>query len=251
MLTLPRFSYLLLLIAAAFSTGANANTANARIDTLVGDAYALGSDTLIYQEHHKFSYNGDKLIGDEVEYRAPDGSVIGHKTLDFSRSLNIPTYKTSLYDDQYVEGLKYDGDNIVIFNRQGRDAEEKSKTLELKKEMAADAGFNSYVQQHFDELASGDKVKFLFVAANYLKAVNFKAQKIGERQVGNTPVIDFKVTIDSFFSLFIDPLIVSYDPQSKYLIEYQGLSNVRDADGELYKVRIRYPQFMRKPDTSE
>ena len=55
----------------------------------------------------------------------------------------------------------------------------------------------------------------------------------------------------SLIGLFVDPLRLSYDAETRRLIEYRGLSNVRSADGELYEVRIRYPALIRKPETSE
>jgi hypothetical protein len=216
-------------------------------DTLKGDAYALDSDTLLYHEFHTFEFKDGDLVGDQVEYALPDGTVIGRKTLDFRPSLFVPAFETSLYDGRFVEGLRYEDGEIVVYQKKGENADEKSKVISGKDAMAADAGFNSYVFSRFDDLLRGDDVKFYFVAASQLAAVKFKATRVEDRDIEGVPVVEFNVAINSFLSLFIDPLQLSYDEDTRNLIEYRGLSNIRDEDGDLYKVRIRYPQFLQKP----
>lgn len=213
------------------------------LTTLLGNAYDLDSNELLYQEHHKFKYEGDKLISAQVEYRRPDGELIAQKNLDFKRSASIPAFKTVHTHGGFVEGLEYRDDGLYLFHQ--KDGEEmQSKTIKARDNMAADAGFNNYVYQHFEQINNDDTVKFYFVAPNHLTAVKFKAQKTGTREIEGLEVVDFKVAISSFLSLFVDPLLVSYNPETRNLIEYRGLSNIRDDDGELFKVRIRYPQLL-------
>ena len=215
-------------------------------EKLFGEAYALDSGELLYHEHHSFQYANGELLSAQVEYKRPDGTLIGQKSLDFSQSQHVPAFRTELYDGRYLEGLRYEDGKIVMFSRKGHDAELKEKTIKPREAMAADAGFNTYVRSRFEELMRGDEVTFRFVAPNRLAAVKFDARKTGERTIEELPVVDFRVEISSFLSLFVDPLKLSYDPETRHLIEYRGLSNVRDEDGDLYKVRIIYPALIRK-----
>lgn len=213
------------------------------LTTLLGNAYDMDSDKLVYQEHHNFEYDDGQLVAAQVEYRRPDGELIAQKTLDFRNSRSIPAYKTVHSHGGFVEGVEYRDDGLYVFNK--KDGKElKSKVIKLRDEMAADAGFNHYVREHFKQINSDDTLKFYFVAPNHLTAVKFKTEKTGTRNIEGLPVVDFKVSINSFFSLFVDPLLVSYDPKTRFLIEYRGLSNIRDENGDLFKVRIRYPQVL-------
>ncbi len=225
--------------------------AREELTTLRGEAYDLNGETLLYTEHHQFEYADGKPTTSQVEYRTPQGEVFGRKTLDFSRSLTVPSYETRLHDGQYIEGLRYSDDAVVIYRSDDAGQSMDEKTLKLDDRSAADAGFNNLVLMHYDELLSGETVKFRFIAPNRQISVRFKAEFVGQREIEGLAVVDFKVAVASLLGLFVDPLRLSYDAQTRHLIEYRGLSNVRNAQGELYEVRIRYPELIRKPDTSE
>ena len=225
--------------------------AREQLTTLRGEAYDLNGDSLLYTEHHRFEYADGKPSASRVEYRTPEGDVFGSKTLDFTRSLSVPSYETRLHNGQYIEGLRYSEDGVVIYRSDDGGENMDEKTLKLDARSAADAGFNNLVLMHYDELMAGETVKFRFIAPNRQTSVRFKAEMIGQREIEGLPVVNFKVAVASLIGLFVDPLRLSYDPQSRHLIEYRGLSNVRDPQGELYEVRIRYPELIRKPETSE
>lgn len=218
---------------------------------LRGEAYDQDTETLIYTEHHSFEYDGDRLIGSQVEYRTPQDEVIGRKTLDFTRSLSVPSYETQLYDGQFIEGLRYTDEGVVIYRSRDGGKSMDEKSIELDGLMVADAGFNNLMHEQYDELVAGETIKFRFIAPNRQMSVRFKAEHTGERDIEGMRVTEFKIAVASLIGFFVDPLRLSYDPQSRHLIEYRGLSNVRDPQGELYDVRIRYPELIRKPDTSE
>lgn len=220
-------------------------------DTLIGEAFDLDSDELLYREYHRYTRENGQLATAEVEYRAPDGRLIGTKQIDYRPSLYRPAFHTELYDGRYVEGMEYVDDGLRVYQRKGEDAREKSRIIPAREAMVADAGFNNYVARRFDDLVDDRQVQFQFVVPSRLTAIKFDARRTGERKLEATPVVDFRVELSSFLSLFIDPLILSYDPVSRQLIEYRGLSNVRAPDGEPYVARIRYPQLMRIPAAPE
>lgn len=221
------------------------------LSTLLGNAYDLSSDELLYREVHQFRYEQDILVGDEVKYLRPDGSLLGRKSLDFRPSLYLPAFTTELYDGRYVEGLRYVEGQIEVFKRLGKDAQEQSRIIDRRDAMAADAGFNNYVHRRFDDLVQGEKVAFHFIAASRLAAVKLKARRVADRNLGGQTLIEFKVSLSSILSLFFDPLRLSYDALTRQLVEYRGLSNVRDEQGEPYQVRIAYPQFITMPAAAQ
>lgn len=234
---IPLFCSLLVALSA---------TAVEPIESLVGEAYGLDSDELLYKEFHTFTYKDGRIATSTVEYKRPDGTLFATKTLDFRPHLTVPAFRTEMYGGAWIEALEHLGDDrIKLIRRQGEGEPLQEKILALKDAMAADAGFNTFVQAHFSELMAGERLKFQFVAPNRLEAVKFKGERIEDSRIGDTPLVNFKVSISSFLSFLVDPLLLSYDQKTKYLIEYKGLSNIRDEKGELYKTRIRYPELLR------
>lgn len=217
------------------------------LDGIVGEAYDLATDELRYREHHRFRFAEGRLIGDDIEYRDPDGGLIGHKFVDYGPSGILPAFHAEFHDGRYIEGLRYADDRIEMYQRHGADGRERTRTVKPRAEMVADAGFTQYLGAHFDRLLAGEELRFQFVAPSRLTTVKFDARKVGERVIEDTPVVDIRVEISSFLSLFVDPLLLSYDPDSRQVVEYRGTSNVRDASGKQYEVRIRFADFMRRP----
>lgn len=245
------FALSLLSVAASLLLSLSVSAAQP-ITELVGEAWALQGEELLYREFHRFEYDADgQITTSRVEYRWPDGSVLGHKTLDFRPDLFVPAFRTEMYDGQWIEALEHNDGELLLIRKQGEGKSREEKRIARKGEMAGDAGFNTYVQENFDALLSGERLKFSFVAPNRLDSVKFKAERLEDSTLGTTPVVNFKISIASFLGFLVDPLLLSYDPKTKYLIEYQGITNIRDRNGDLFEARIRYPSLMRKLEVSE
>ncbi len=217
------------------------------LDGIVGEAHDLETGQLRYREHHRFVFADGRLISDQIEYRDPAGRTIGHKTVDYAPSPTLPAFHADFYEGRFVEGLRHVDGRLEMYQRKGLQGRERTRTVRPREHMAADAGFTQYLGKHFDRLRAGETLRFHFVAPSRLTTVKFDARKVGEREIEGTPVVDIRVEISSFLSLFVDPLLLSYDPDSLQVVEYRGTSDVRDADGDQYQVRIRFPDFMRKP----
>ena len=53
----------------------------------------------------------------------------------------------------------------------------------------------------------------------------------------------FELRVKSMFlQMFVPPVVVSYDAQTRSLLRYEGVSNIRDAAGENFDVRIEFPR---------
>ncbi len=208
---------------------------------LVGFAYDLDSAELLYTEHHDFRFENGQLVGDSVLYRRPDGEIFAHKTLDFRPDLFVPGFHTRIPELGYEEGLRHEDGKLLLFRRKNGTARMQSKILETQGDSAADAGFHPYVQQNIARLLGGERLDFRFIAAGNLGAVTFKAQRIEDREFEGQPAVQFKVRVGSFIGLFVDPLYLVYDPDTRQLLEYRGLTNMRDAQGDAIAARIIYP----------
>jgi hypothetical protein len=50
-----------------------------------------------------------------------------------------------------------------------------------------------------------------------------------------------------FVRMFVPPVTVSYDADTRRLRRYEGVSNIRNRDGENYSVRIEFPREAGEP----
>jgi hypothetical protein len=97
------------------------------------------------------------------------------------------------------------------------------------------------------QLLAGKTLKFTFAAAGQLDSYSFRARKVGQTSFEGRPAIQLKVDPDSLLRFLVEPLILTYDPQSRQLLEYRGISNViNPATGKPYNARIAY--YSKPPD---
>jgi hypothetical protein len=212
------------------------------VQKLVGQAYDKDSGELLYTEVHQFRYDADnRPVADEVEYTSPDGVRLGGKSVDFQQSLYVPSFATELDNSGYVEGLRRQGDGLELYRQKPGEDQAQTSQLDSSRCEAADAGFHPYVQANFDTLLQGDPVSFRFCVVSSLRSVKFKAERLDDGEIEGVRTVRIKVSVASLLGLFVDPLILSYNPANKDLIEYIGISNVRDAKGKAYQIRMRYP----------
>jgi hypothetical protein len=65
--------------------------------------------------------------------------------------------------------------------------------------------------------------------------------KVGDTQFEGKPAIQVKVEPDSVIRFMTPPLVLTYDPTLKRLLEYRGTSNVISAEtGKAYDVHIAF-----------
>lgn len=228
--------------AAALFMAMGATQALEPVQELVGQAYDKESGELLYTEVHQFRYDANNQpIADEVEYTSPEGVRLGGKSVDFQQSLFVPSFATELSNSGYVEGLRRKGEGLEMYRQKPGEEQAQTNAVDSSRCEAADAGFHPYVQANFDTLLKGDPVTFRFCVVSSLRSVKFKAERLEDGEIEGVSTVRIKVSVASLLGLFVDPLILSYNPANKDLIEYIGISNVRDDEGKAYQIRMRYP----------
>lgn len=228
---------LLLLLALA------AGAAHADPQTLrfYGFAYDLASGRYLYTEVYREEIDKQRWLSGHTSYYDPEGKRLGEKTLNFSSDPYVPVYTLDLPVVGYSEGIISVGPDGVQMFKQSAQKGRQTGSVPLSEPMAADSGFHSLLYDHMPELASGTTLKFRFAAAGQLDSYSFRARKIGDTVFEGKPAITLKVDPDSLLRFLVDPLILTYDPQSRQLLEYRGISNViNPATGKPYNARIAY-----------
>lgn len=182
---------------------------------IVGRAEALDSDQFLYSEHYAC---GEEGLHCEVEYRNPDGTVIARKSLDYSDSLHAP--------EVVMRDLRRDETTVV--------------DMAPREDLVVDAGFDNFVRSRWDTLVAGDTVRFSFRVVNIDRMLSMKA-RAQENDDCKDETLCLDVEVDSFFlGLLTDPIELTYARDTRRLLRFRGVSNLKAPDGGRQTVDIRY-----------
>jgi hypothetical protein len=220
---------------------AGAAHADPQILRFYGYAYDLKSGRYLYTEVYREEIEQGRWISGHTSYYDADGRRLGEKTLSFASDPYVPVYTLELPAVGYSEGISAVGPDGVRMFKQSEGQERQTGSVPKVEPMAADSGFHSYLYDHMPELAAGATLRFRFAAAGQLDSYNFRARKIGDTSFDGHAAIRLKVDPDSLLRFLVEPLILTYDPQTRQLLEYRGISNViNPATGKPYNARIAY-----------
>lgn len=212
--------------------------------TFRGYAYDLASGEFLYTEVHRQTVAGERWLGGTIDYYAPDGSRIGHKTLDFSQDPYVPVYRLDLATaGGYMEGITAVTAEGIELRKKGYGSDKvRSASVARKGVMVADSGFHSFLRDRFADLLDGKTVAFTFVVSGELGTFRFRARRIEDRAFEGQPAVQLKVEPSTWLRLLADPLYILYEPKQRRMLEYRGISNLHDPrTREAYTVRIVYP----------
>lgn len=232
--------YWLVIFAACMAQPAFAATQHTSTRCFNGYGYTLDSGDLRYIGHHvQHLFNGNPVKW-TIVYYDPQGHVLATKHMNFTDNDTVPVYTFKIPSQGYVEGITHN-DGWAMFRRNSANAPRKTKSFDISRPMAADSGFDRLVKKQFHKLMTGKTIKFKFAVAGHLSVLNMKAKKINTTQFEGNKAVVFRVELDSFFlNWFVKPLLLTYDPDTKRLLEYRGVGNMHNAQGDVYPVRVSY-----------
>ena len=207
----------------------------------VGYAYAVDGDALVYTERHRESSAEDAETVLLSSYRDPDGQVFATREVRFAGLDPTPSFEMADTRIDYVEGAVDEGDRLLVYKVV--DGRREEKTLERgPRPLVVDAGFDRFIQREWDLLQTGRFVRLDFVSCDRLALVPLRASKHTARETQYGTVSDFRLEPANWFIRFlVDSIRITYRDEDRTLLEYEGVSNMRRADGKNFRVRIFFP----------
>ena len=204
------------LAATCFSLATLGSVAQAVEEKVVGKAYDLETGDYLYSEHHLC--NAQTTLCN-VLYRDDQGELIARKQVDYSSNLQSPSLQMEDFRlDAQVE-LQPLGDP----------------------ELVVDAGFDNYVRLRWDELAQGATLKFPFQIMGRSNPLAMQAKRVVETDGCGSDELCLEVALNSWLlGMIVDPIELTYEVDSRRLMRFRGISNVRGDEGEKQFVDIRY-----------
>lgn len=242
LLTKMHLGFINILALATLSFTANFVAAQENYVT-AGSAYNLKTNALLYRE----LYTALNELGEvRVDYVSPEGNTFASKTLTYQGEYFQPGFVLRDTRDNETVSAQFQGARLVLSHTANGDTREK--VIMDNARIVIDAGFDAFIQLNWNDLVDAKKHKtFQFALPNRLSSIELEVRKINpqESPVYNTEFgagwIYLRITpAQKFISIFANPIFLAYDPNGKYLMRFQGRSNIDDDAGAPVDVRIEY-----------
>ncbi len=210
-----------------------------------GNAFELTSGKMIYIESHYLHFVDAALSDRVVLYRCPNGKAFGRKIMHTKGKPLMPEFELIDARLGYREGLATRPGGLTVFYQMSGKKAEKSDTLDAKRALVADAGFDEFVRSHWTTLVGGDSVALDFVVPSQLDYLGFKVKWVKKATIDGEAVQVFKLAPSGILGWVASGLDVTYADSDRSLRQFSGLSNIRALSGDNYEAKIDFPKSKR------
>ncbi|WP_039948382.1 hypothetical protein [Leptospira fainei] len=219
-----------------------ADSTPSRIVRFSGTAYELETGKLLYRDMHEEFWENGKHTRSVVRYVDPEGKIFATKRISFLRNRSLPDFNLQDLRDGYLEGGELEsGTRVRLFARRKKEDPIKEKVVDGGDLSALDGGFDYFVDDHWNELLAGKRIAFRIFVPVELDTFRFYVEKTKSEPYMGKPALFLRMRIESsILSVFVKPIDLIYDMESRRIMEYKGTSNINNEKGKSYIVRIVY-----------
>lgn len=216
---------------------------------LVKTGYARTRDSgrLLYVESHYVRESGTAAENRIVLYRCtPAGSVFARKELSYHSERHAPDFTMIDARSGYAEGVRRTVQGLRVYSQADSKSPRREATLALRPNLVIDAGFDDFVRSNWRDLESGKTVSFPFLVPSQRDTFNFKVRKQREVMIEGATASVIRLNLSGVLSWFTPFIEVSYRQSDQVLMRYEGLTNIRNVDGQLLEAVIDFPSSERR-----
>lgn len=204
--------------------------------TVVGDAYDMAGEQLLYQEYHYYSADN---LDHKVVYKDAEQQDIAVKTVDYRSGTTTPAFRQQSWN--YPEDITVELiDGQLLIRYAVGDEAVRQERLDPKQPLVIDAGFDYYVRNNWAALTRDEALSFFFPAVTRQSLIKLKIKQTACSYATETDVCFVINSANWLISLLLDPIELGYGKNSRQLNRFRGLANLTDSRGEGLKVDIRY-----------
>jgi len=206
------------------------------VERVSGDAYSLDGNQLLYHETHWLYAGGERRV---VLYRCPDGRAFARKRVRPSGDAQAPDFDLVVAPLGYREGAHDRGAQREVYVQRRSDRPLLTDSVGVPPGGVIDAGFEAFAQRHWDALLRGDSVRFEYLVPSRRAFYHFKAYRIDAADMQHRMTV--RIALGFWFSFLLPHVDMTWDVASRRIVRYEGLSNLRGADGRNLRVRTVFP----------
>jgi hypothetical protein len=189
---------------------------------VIGEATDAASGKYLYSELHYCSPDQNLC---NVSYENAEKEVLALKSMNYASSAFSPEVQMQdLRFDKRFEFTPVENSSVVV-----------------------DAGFDNYVRTQWQPLLANEVVSFRFLPLGFERPITMQAAQLTSDWC-EADWLCLRVAVDSWWlGLVADPIDLAYDLETRRLLEFRGVSNLKDVHGNSQKVVIRYQYASDKP----
>ena len=245
----PTMRLLLLLTVMAGSAGRAALSSESYL-SYTGTAMARHSTRFLYGEQHELLYRDDRLVERTVLYTCSNGSPFARKIVSYVDPL-APDFSFEDASNGMRAGVRTLADGRSVFFRADRIDQEKVKSLPQMEGLVADSGFDEFIRVHWQELVGGKHLALQFLVPSRLSHMGFEAERLRRDKQDGVEVEVIRLKPAGPLGWVIPGIDVAYGAQDRLLVNYQGVSDLRDAAGDNYQAEIAFRPGDRKAGSAQ
>lgn len=204
-----------------------------------GTAVARRTSQFLYTEQHVLLYQGGRLAERAVLYTCRDGTPFARKIVSYVDRL-APDFSLDDVASGEHSGIRSEAGGRAVYYRAGNDAVEKVGPLPRHPGLIADAGFDEFVQSHWQQLLEDQALQVRFLVPTRLDDYAFQVQHVRSERFQGIPAEVFRLRLSGLWGWFLPGIDVYYGARDRVLLHYDGLSDLRDAAGDNYLTKITF-----------
>jgi hypothetical protein len=230
-----------LIVTAMLLSGIVRADAIPEVQRYVGTATDLKTGAVIYYEEHEATHLDGQHVSTKITYRDLTGKVIAEKNIGFTPGSAAARFRLEDFRYGTIEGAEPQGSSVRMINREKTGAAIKEKTVAIPSPVAIDGGLNSMVRNNWERLMKGERVDFYLGVPSQLDFYHFRVVRDREETFNGRRSLVVRFESDFWFiRLFVDPVVVWYDIETRRALKYEGISNIYDEKGKSYIVRVTF-----------
>lgn len=216
-----------------------------------GYAYASGDHRLLFRESH-WLYREDGIDQRLVIYSCADGKPFARKHVASDPGAANPDFDLLDSRTGYREGVRMRKMAREVYIQADAHSPERVAPLPvpMPSDAVADAGFDAFVKAHWDSLSGPGVSPLPFLVPSQLRYLNFSARRLRDEAVGNTSLRWFRLSLSSWYGFVLPHIDIGYDTATHELRQYQGISNIRGAEGHNLDVSVEFPPSELRTDVA-
>lgn len=214
----------------------------AAADRYDGLAYAPRSGALVYRETH-WRYVDKGVATRLVVYRCPGGEAFARKQVFDRRNSATPDFELFDARDGYREGVRTVAGAREVFWQANRNSAARQRKIQVADDAVIDAGFDSLVRARWAALMAGKTVsaEFLLPSRQDFLDVNIR-QQAADAEPGTAHL---SMRLDAWYGFVAPNTELVYRLRDRWLLRFEGVGSIRNANGRHQTVRIEFPDKLR------
>lgn len=210
--------------------------------TFTGFARDLDSGALLYVETHEIRGAGGSGEQRTVLYRRDEAAQpFARKSLTYGSDRTRPSFRFADERSGFVESVVAVPGGFEVQCRAGAKATVRTSVIPSEAVAVIDAGFDEFVRANWARLQSGGGINAPFLVPSRLGAIDFRVRKASETRIEGAPASVIRLSLAGPLGWLLPDIEVTYRNSDRRLMRYRGLTNIRDADGDLITAQIDFP----------